>query len=101
MKEAIQKAIEGGWHGGDWTFNTFSGQGDIVLERKEYSVYIPRSEAFLDPLFWQSLGKSLGWGKQSIYGKIEKWKQEWHNFIDHLAEGKDPEEFFTNLLSLK
>lgn len=28
----------------------------------------------------------------------ENWKKKWHRFIDHLAEGKDPESFFSNLI---
>lgn len=29
---------------------------------------------------------------------IEAWVMEWHRFIDHLAEGKDAESFFKDLL---
>jgi hypothetical protein len=75
------------------------------------------SEAFLDPSFWQSLGKALGW-----WGKIcrlcgEQWSfnyemnfctskeanllpavmYHWHRFIDHLAAEKTAEDFFAEL----
>lgn len=29
------------------------------------------------------------------------WQDQWHSFIDHLAEGKDIESFFNNLLDNK
>lgn len=72
-------------------------------------------EAVLDPKFFQSLGKSLGWeekDKQSLRtykmsgggGNMLKgmyqWNKYWHRFIDHLAEGKDAEEFFASLLKI-
>jgi hypothetical protein len=95
------------------------------------------SATFLDPLFWQSLGKALGWGqpidkREHEWGKriclhcgvdtayqppkesgcnhahypeacsvcsrnATTWRQHWHRFIDHLAEGKTAEEFFKGL----
>lgn len=95
MKEAIQKAIEGGYE------NAF-GNGDRV------------GLCFLDPLFWQCLGKALGWEENSremvgfdldkgtsekfIDKKIE-WLRCWHSFINHLAEGKNPDDFFKELLT--
>jgi len=65
--------------------------------------------AFLDPLFWQCLGKALGWkvgndvdylynAKEPIrieHGVMDEWLYLWHRFIDHLAEGKSVEEFLT------
>lgn len=33
-----------------------------------------------DPLFWQALGKSLGWE--------DEWKNYWHLFIDHISNDK-------------
>lgn len=50
MEKAIQKAIEGGWKGS-----------------KEHSIQYPEY-AREDPLFWQTLGKAMGWGK----GKMEE-----------------------------
>lgn len=88
IKKAIQLAIENGYK--DWCTN-----GETI----EYYPEI----AFLSPLFWQSLGKALGWDKYS--GEIlttendpsPYWKDVWHYFINHLAEGKSAEEFFKNL----
>lgn len=56
----------------------------------------------LDPLFFQSLGKALGWNitlKNIITGKdIPEWQAQWIAFVEHLIAGKNAEEFFINLL---
>ena len=72
----------------------------------------------LTPIFWQSLGKALGWPKKGciecgfrgryddFHGDCGKclgrdykgWQAQWHRFIDHLAEGKDAESFFASIL---
>lgn len=112
IKQAIQKAIEGGWSREavkgteDWYFN----------------------DIFLDPLFWKSLGKAMGWNEHEITIKVpaqtvhrirrdrsggediewpahsrkrkvmtKKWLKEWHRFIDHLADGGTAESFFKYL----
>lgn len=97
MKNAIEKAIEGGYE-----HDLISG----LLSDFEKGIYANWNNycvLLLDPLFWQALGKSLGWPKISAYpresdNEFETWKMTWLYFIDHLAEGKDPESFFTNLL---
>ncbi len=70
---------------------------------------------YLDPQFWQSLGKAMGWeritrrrassenpeflGKRLTYfqDEIDGWLYHWHKFIDHLAEGKAIEDYFSKL----
>lgn len=97
MEEAIKLAIEGGYDGGDINFL-------IKLP------YYARSQIWIDPLFWQSLGRALDWGETVntqldlvidpiLYEKA--WRNSWHRFIDHLIEGKDPESFFKSLLANK
>ena len=67
-------------------------------------------ETFLDPEFWQALGRALGWennvitvravenGRPTIVTRAgHHWLYYWHRFIDHLAERKTPELFFDNL----
>lgn len=81
-------------------------------------------EVLLDPLFWQALGKAEGWSKRVCRGcgstekpiegdyhlicpkcnrggenRIDNWLYHWHSFIDHLAEGKDIDSFFKDLLA--
>lgn len=94
MKEAIQKAMEGGW--------------EPVLNSKEYRYSIGNGNRiriledyheFLDPLFWQALGKAFGWEIVSGSNMNHQWTQEWHNFISHLIMEKDIESFFKDLLT--
>jgi hypothetical protein len=88
IEQAVEKAASGGWKPDDIE--------DMSLGGKEY---------LLAPLFWQSLGKAMGWA-DSVWGTIGKdgnengkrnWLVEWHDFIDHLAAGKDINSFFETL----
>lgn len=88
MEKAIKKAIEGGWD--DSRYKAFFSEG----------VRMWHESAFLDPLFWQALGKSMGWQTENKthFPQGIGWQYYWHRFIDHLAEGKDADSFFANLL---
>ncbi len=55
------------------------------------------SDCFLDPAFWQTLGKAPGWLDLREEGGTEGWLYYWHSFIDHLAAGKDADSFFKGL----
>lgn len=120
MEKAIKLAIEGGYK---WKKSSnFRINGQEIIWRNEAGSWIEqllREQLLLDPLFWQALGKSLGWEEHGDeyrlkgYMKMHKdgsvtsdlrsvwegWQYAWHRFIDHLAEGKDAESFFTTLLS--
>lgn len=115
-EQAIQKAIEGGY----WPSNREKvSPVRIDMMRSNLSFALNSeggfvcSSLFLDPLFWQSLGKSLGWkihktfyhfsskGLRSEINPKPEWKRRWHRFIDHLAEGKDAESFFESLINVK
>ena len=108
IKEAIKKAIEGGFElrpkGGTEIY--LNNAGHNWKEIAEYN--------YLDPLFWQALGKSLGWKKNkgcqcchkvecdySTTGcpwyQTEEYIYHWHRFIDYLVEGKNAESFFEEL----
>ena len=58
---------------------------------------------FMSRFFWQAVGKSLGWKEgMGIYREpghfeLTEWWSQWHNFIDHLAEGGKAEEWFEKL----
>lgn len=117
IQQGIEKAIEGGYQELFWdgckecggvgrddnidfvcTVCKGTGNGDLLLE--EMSAQWERFTS--DPLFWQSLGKAMGWREEYPkagvrIGTFIEWKQMWHRFIDHLAEGKDAESFFENL----
>lgn len=103
MKEAIQKAIEGGWKPtgyGKFSDNAISYKVQAVMKIKY------KERIFLDPLFWKALGKSLGWDEledgrkweSAKFGFMPVCKYRWHCFIDHLADGKSAESFFEELL---
>lgn len=95
IKLAIQKAIEGGYKHElieHWAVSGGYNGGEV-------------EKFLLDPSFWQALGKALNWMEfdhETIYGekkRLRQWLEEWHRFIDHLAENKDPNEFFKELLT--
>lgn len=88
IEQAIQKAIEGGYG---------KGREDFIRKLPEFAL----SQVWLDPLFWQALGKSLGWDEDISEGNNPEWQAYWHQFIDHLASGKDAESFFAGLLGNK
>jgi len=91
IERAVKDAVEnGGYSVIPW--NLIKGAPDTF----HFNAII--FEVFLDPLFWQALGKARGWAKKQPR-QIQKgeWKWQWHRFIDHLADGKDAESFFASL----
>lgn len=113
MKEAITKAIEGGYVRGS------AGRGEFLLGLPDYA----KSQIWLDPLFWQALMIGCGFdvkegtmrcehyhprynepgqggcnADKCSYAGYKDWQEVWHQFINHLAEGKDAESFFKKLL---
>lgn len=149
IQKAIQKAIEGGYvkksYGLLFDLNNLSeihkkwsdASRIPSTDRENLSLSAGYGEGFrdcailLDPLFWSSLGKSLGWsivvvcsncgnGARKETAKLTNscldcgcrykgnlWRSEqeylfnWHRFINHLHSGKDPESFFISLLTNK
>lgn len=75
-KNVIEKAIEGGWA------NAYALDWD------------GHAEAIIDPLFWQSLGKALGWMSGD-------WKGNAHQFFDLLLTSGDTSRFWKDLLENK
>lgn len=125
---AISRAIEGGYDFEGKLKNVGLGNGvwelnkpdEIVVRRKEVLIdyeeivkyYFPISMVRENPLFWQCLGKALGWWHCTVHvdggeevrcedRKHDDWFKNWHRFIDSLAEGKSPEEFFNQLIHEK
>lgn len=114
IKQAIEKAIENGW-GGKWEKkpiieileNKLVGFSYPEAFGRGYGVKLSLYDILHQPLFWQSLGKTMGWDESEsismdIGGHLditeyEKWKDEWHSFIDHLAVGGTAESFFAEL----
>lgn len=107
MEKAIRSAIEGGWRGDQRA--QFIVYNDVLEPDRRTQAQIG-DHILLDPLFWQALGKSLGWrGNYDSYkrnrttkilGEYKPIHQfHWHRFIDHLAEGKNVDDFFNKLLN--
>lgn len=73
--------------------------------------YISREHALLDREFFIALGKGLGWSVErknyatyyhplstfTVHGNEADF--HWHRFIDHLAEEKDIDSFFADLIN--
>lgn len=116
LQQAIKLAIEGGydarWHEEWGAYRSKAKEGWRAL-----STHLIDEQILLDPLFYQSLGKSLGWGECScgchparghekgfvncIHCKHIRhpgYLYHAHRFLDHVMEGKDAEEFFRELI---
>jgi hypothetical protein len=92
----IEDAIKGGWK---TSKNWHKWMGDYLMVCDDGDGNIPVSEILLDPLAWQSVGKTRGWEPYAPYDMtageqeyIGEWVERWHEFIDHLADGKSIEE---------
>ena len=118
IAEALQKAVEGGYHlyGSDEMDTVYEGANSeySLWTRKDNasSFIVPVEETFLDPAFWQALGHALGWdhtvltmpagahGRPTLVTRAgHQWRSHWHRFIDHLAAGHTPDAFFARLTS--
>jgi hypothetical protein len=118
IPEVIEKAVEGGYHiyGSDGMDTGYEGATNdySAWTRKDNdsSFLVPTEETFLDPQFWQALGRALGWSEvcdlaiSCVHGYEEcqrcrgyYWMFQWHRFIQTLADGNTPEAFFAPLTS--
>ena len=116
IQEAIDKANEGGYHihGSDGMDTAYEGATNdySAWTRKDNasSFLVPTEETFLDPRFWQALGRILGWSEvcdlaiTCVHGEEEGqsgrgsyWMYQWYCFIQALADGNTPEAFFAHL----
>lgn len=123
-KEAIEKAVEGGWtckgeiDGKGLGTPTWKFQKSSVLtinkiiigfggDPVRMSVGVDVHEIALDPTFWQALGKALGWDKladgrnweASKYGYMEVWRHHAHRFYDLILTGELIDKFWADLLA--
>lgn len=131
MNEAIKLAIKNGGYE-EIELVEWCGYGRREDWKKCIQCVIRNKEPLLDPAFWRSLGKALGWpelvikhiavpmSKEELLRLINKvkplsgydktienilrmddessWLYHWHRFIDWIAEGKDVDKFFEELL---
>lgn len=75
IEQAIREAVKAGW------------EDDATADGFLYSSREP--QIFLDPAFWQALGKARRWEDHALLKNVE--------FIKHLHDGKDAESFFAEL----
>lgn len=96
-KEAIEKAITGGW-----TPEGMDGL-NIQFRNKSINFYVSgfldvkgtfiftHQEIALDPTFWQALGKALRWHPDFCFAAA-------HRFYDLILQSKDTDDFWQELL---
>jgi hypothetical protein len=118
IQKAMNQAVEGGYHiyGSDGMDTDYEGATNdySAWTRKDNqsSFLVPTEETFLDPKFWQALGRTLGWSEvcdlaitcvhveeecQRCHGYY--WMYQWYCFIQAIADGNTPEAFFAHLTS--
>lgn len=114
-KEAIEKAIEGGWklnrevEHRDFSEEPTFGKRGIAYKTTDALIYGEKSYAdiALDPTFWQALGKSLEWNKiadgkdwsPEKYGFMPVWKHYALKFYDLILTNGDTDTFWKELLA--
>lgn len=95
-KYIIEKAIEGGWK---------FQRSDRVSDEEAIEITLLDWERIaLDPSFWQSLGKSLGWVTHTMSGELPLREQDWYieakRFYNLILTGGDTEKFWNELYPL-
>ena len=106
MNDAIKRATDADYkyHGDNLIYDDNLDQ--FCVTDGDGGFFAIRSEILLDPLFWQALGKAEGWTNNTeiilsyepTVQKMATWHFQMRCFINHLAEGKDIDSFFTQLL---
>ena len=106
IQDALNTATEGGYHidgsdGMETYYEGASNEYSAWTRTDNESTFVVAVEAtFLDPLFWRALGLALGWHEGVATQCLiyeQWWREPWHRFIDHLADGNPPEAFFARL----
>lgn len=116
-QRAIELAVEGGWKYQNNRKTDFTvREHDLKIyfnDENDTKIYIGFYEVLLDSFFWKSIGKALDWEERKECGCCnkekefcrcwhyeiwEEWKNQWHSFIDILASGQTPDDFFATIL---
>ncbi len=113
IEKAIRDAVEEGWHPDGFSpesviLDEFDGEIAYISlyggdEHEELELHL--EQIFLDPAFWQALGKARGWGESNLAAgsvsdglwPISWWKIYAVNFFQHIMDGDDAESFFATL----
>jgi hypothetical protein len=116
IAETLRKAVAGGYHihGSDGMATTYVGASRKfsawTRHDNDSTFLVPVEETFLDPRFWQALGRTLGWQDacdlsiscEQGHAECRRchgayWMYQWHCFIQAIADGHTPEVFFAHL----
>ena len=95
---AIQKAVEGGYD------NAVAREHLEAWKQHETLTIHDYGWIFLSPDFWVALGKTEGWGYETIddydSGRVRgrDWKIHQHRLIDAIQQGRSIDEFFGEIL---
>lgn len=93
IEQAIVKAYEAGWRHKAWP----NMKPKTIKEDMAHALWYGNGNGFLlDPLFWKSLGKAMGWGNRVVTSEQESLRIM-HTFIDWSWQGGEIEEFFEEL----
>lgn len=94
VERFIEGAIKGGWCG--YAGNVARGELPLEEAVKAMRRELRDTEILLDPLAWQTYGKTAGWPPN--HTAYKGWKNKWHDFIDLLAEGKSLEQALQEII---
>ena len=93
QSETITKAFE------------LAQENGYELHSKWRSLEYYEFKVLLDPQFFQALGKAMGWKGTTYFqmgskcrNEMPDWIAYWHRFIDKIADGGTPDDFFEDLL---
>ena len=90
--------------------NYFNNAIKLAIEKGGYKGLIKfadygeelKNKAVLDPLFWQALGKALGWEEKvnriDTYSEVWEWKYQAHQYLHAKFNGTE-EKFWKELIS--
>ena len=88
-QQFVEDAIKGRWV---WVDLPQFQDASEVLKDHDFFLEIE----LLNPLFWQAVGKTRGWGMvpTDFYNRpsMIRWHANMHQFVDHLADGLSIEE---------
>ena len=110
-RNIILLAIEGGWRlapyykGKTLTQEDIKRIADYFVDRNNTGALKSWQETALDPLFWQALGRALGWhhdyhvvyGQKVYEGHIGEWKSKAHEFYDLILTNGDITKFWQEI----
>lgn len=94
------KALETAQKGGYRVF--YSEEMSMYLDAENDRLFTQK-EIWSDRRFWVAIGEAKGWETSTQISSnaperlVGEWLDNWHNFIDHLADEKDSEDFFEEM----